>query len=160
MSYLVTGQANFAAGDVSGDMVTDELVASATGAVAQRLAGGFFDVVDVTTGTTDASRDSDDETTAAEAFAASRIGFGKQLSNRLFVRLDAGLCALVGSGASTDLSQTFGVSLDYRFRPRLRGSLSSAPSTNGASCANQATGRGTALAPRQWGLDLDRSWRF
>lgn len=160
MSYLVTGQAHFAAGDVDEGVVTSELVASATGAVAQRLAGGFFDVVDVTAGATSASGDDAQASSAADAFAASRLGLGKQLSNRVFVKLDAGLCALTGSGASTDLAQTMGVSLDYRFRAGLLGSLSSAPSTNGAACANQAAGRTTALAPRQWGLDIDRLWRF
>lgn len=85
---------------------------------------------------------------------------GKQLSRRLFLKVDAGLCALTGGSASADLGQTLGVSLDYRFDRRLLGSLSSAPSTNGAACANQAAGRGTALVPRQWGLDFSRVWRF
>jgi autotransporter translocation and assembly factor TamB len=159
MSYLITGQAHFALGDMNEGVVTSELVASATGALAQRLAGGHFDMVSVTAGT---SNDRDDErgSAAANAFAASRLGVGKQLSTKLFVKVDAGLCALTNSAASTDLWQTMGVSLDYRFRRSLLGSISSAPSTNGAECANQAAGRGTALTPRQWGLDFHRIWRF
>jgi len=159
MSYLVTGQANFALGDAFDQaMVTGELVATATGALAQRLAGGLFDVVNVTPGATAA--DDNRNATAADVFAASRLGIGKQLSSRLFLKVDAGLCALTGGTASTDIGQTLGVSLDYRFHRGLLGSVSSAPSTNGATCANQAAGRGTALTPRQWGLDFDRTWRF
>jgi len=159
MSYLVTGQANSALGNaVDESILTNELVASATGALAQRLAGGMFDVVNVTPGSTTDQKDT--KSTAADAFSSSRLGVGKQLSNRLFLTVDAGLCALTGGAASTDLSQTLGVSLDYRFRRGVHGSVSSAPSTNGATCANQAAGRGTALTPRQWGVDLSRAWRF
>ena len=159
MSYLVTGQTNSDVGNtVDQSVLTSELVASATGALAQRLAGGMFDVVNVTTGSTTDQKDN--KSTAADAFSSSRLGVGKQLSNRLFLTVDAGLCALTGGTTSTDLGQTLGVSLDYRFRRGVHGSVSSAPSTNGATCANQAAGRGTALTPRQWGLDFSRIWRF
>jgi len=159
MSYLVTGQANAALGNaVDESVLTSELVASATGALAQRLAGGMFDVVNVTPGS--ATDQKDNKSTAADAFSSSRLGVGKQLSNRLFLTVDAGLCALTGGTTSTDLGQTLGVSLDYRFRRGVHGSVSSAPSTVGAGCANQASGRNTAITPRQWGVDLSRVWRF
>jgi len=159
MSYLVTGQANSALGNaVDESVLTSELVASATGALAQRLAGGMFDVVNVTSGSTTDQKNT--KSTAADAFSSSRLGVGKQLSNRLFLTVDAGLCTLTGGTTSADLGQTLGVSLDYRFHRGVHGSVSSAPSTNGATCANQASGRGTALTPRQWGVDLARVWRF
>ena len=159
MSYLITGQSGHAVGDAFNQgVVTSELVASATSAVAQRLAGGMFDVVNVTPGAAD--KDDASSQTAADAFAASRLGIGKQLSSRLFLKVDAGLCALAGGSSSTNLGETIGVSLDYRFSRVLLGSVSSAPSTNGATCANEATSRGSALTPRQWGLDFDRVWRF
>ena len=158
MSYLVTGQVNSALGNaVDQSVITSELVASATGAMAQRLAGGMFDVVNVTPGS---ANDRGESQTAADVFSSSRLGVGKQLSNRLFLKVDAGLCALTGGASSADLGQTLGVSLDYRFRRGVHGSVSSAPSTNGATCANQAAGRGTALTPRQWGVDFSRIWRF
>jgi translocation-and-assembly-module (TAM) inner membrane subunit TamB-like protein len=159
MSYLITGQTHFALGDVNEGAVSSELVASATGALAQRVAGGLFDVVNVTAGST-TTASSENRSAAANVFASSRLGVGKQLSNRVFLKVDAGLCALAGGNGSNDLWQSFGVSLDYRFRRGLLGSLSSAPSTNGANCSNQAAGRGTALAPRQWGFDFNRTWRF
>jgi len=133
------------------------MMANAAGSLAQQLTGDFFDMVNVTAGTgTSDTR----ETSAASVFASSRLGVGKQLSNRLFLKVDAGLCVLTGGAASTDLWQALGVSLDYRFRRDLLGSVSSAPSTNAAACASQAAQRGTALTPRQWGLDFDRLWRF
>lgn len=160
MSYLVTGQSSFAVGDAFDEgVVTGELVATATGALAQRLAGGMFDMVNVTPGAT-TGRDDARGATASDAFAASRLGVGKQLSSRLFLKMDAGLCALTGGSMSGDLGQTLGVSLDYRFNRNLLGSLSSAPSTSGATCASQAASRSTAATPRQWGLDFSRIWRF
>jgi autotransporter translocation and assembly factor TamB len=159
MSYLITGQTHFALGDMNEGAVSSELVASATDALAQRIAGGVFDVVNVTAGsTTTAGRES--RGAAANVFATSRLGVGKQLSPRVFLKVDAGLCALAGGNGTNELWQSFGVSLDYRFRRGLLGSLSSAPSTNGANCSNQAGSRGTALAPRQWGFDFNRTWRF
>jgi hypothetical protein len=159
MSYLVTGQTHFALGDVNEGAVSSELVASATDALAQRVAGGMFDVVNVTAGST-TSAGSQNRGAVANVFATSRLGVGKQLSDRVFLKVDAGLCALAGGNGSNELWQSFGVSLDYRFNRGLLGSLSSAPSTNGANCSNQAGSRGTALAPRQWGFDFNRTWRF
>ena len=67
--------------------------------------------------------------TAADAFSSRRLGVCKQLSNRLFLTVDVGLCTLTGGTTSADLGQTLGVSLDYRFRRGVHGSVSSAPST-------------------------------
>jgi autotransporter translocation and assembly factor TamB len=159
MSYLITGQTHFALGDVQEGAVTSELVAGATAGLAQRVAGGVFDVVDVTAGSSNSSS-GDNRGAVASVFASSRLGVGKQLSNRVFLKVDAGLCALTGGNGSNELWQSFGVSLDYRINRGLLGSLSSAPSTNGANCSNQAGSRGTALAPRQWGFDFNRIWRF
>jgi len=156
VSYLVTGQANFAVGNVS-DVMAGEMMANAAGSLAQQLTGDFFDVVNVTAGTATGDQR---ESSASSVFASSRLGVGKQLSNRVFLKVDAGLCVLTGGAASTDILQALGVSLEYRFRRDLLGSVSSAPSTNAAACANQAAQRGTALTPRQWGLDFDRLWRF
>ena len=160
MSYLITGQSGHAVGNAFNQgAVTSELVATATSAVAQRLAGGMFDVVNVTPGAASDRNDGSSQS-AANAFYASRLGVGKQLTSRLFLKVDAGLCALTGGTTSTNLGETLGVSLDYRFHRGLLGSVSSAPSTNGATCANEAAARGSALTPRQWGLDFDRVWRF
>jgi hypothetical protein len=159
MSYLITGQTHFALGDVNEGAVSSELVAGATDALAQRIAGGMFDVVNVTAGST-TTPGGESRGAVANVFATSRLGVGKQLSNRVFLKVDAGLCALAGGNGTNELWQSFGVSLDYRFSRGLLGSLSSAPSTNGANCSNQAGSRGTALAPRQWGLDINRTWRF
>ena len=114
MSYLVTGQANSAVGNALDEsVVTSELLASATGALAQRLAGGRFDVVNVTAGAN--TDDNDNRATAGDMFASSRLGVGKQLSSPSFSKVDAGLCALTGGASSADIGQTLGVSLDYRF---------------------------------------------
>ena len=83
--------------------------------------------------------------------------WGSNCLHRLFLKVDAGLCALAGGNGTNELWQTFGVSLDYRFNRGLLGSLSSAPSTNGATCSNQAavaappsrhgSGDSTSIAP-------------
>ena len=79
--------------------------------------------------------------------------------NRVFLKVDAGLCALTGGASSADLGQTLGVSLDYRFHRGLRLRELGAVHER-VDVRNQSRRRGTALTPRQWGLDFNRVWRF
>jgi translocation and assembly module TamB len=160
MNYLVTGQASVAVGEAFDDgAVGSEFVSRAADMLAQRLAGGYFDMVSVKAG----SADTPDGAASPNSLATSRLGLGKQLTDQVFLNIDAGLCGLAGTDAnvtSPRFSESLGVSLDYRFRPNLSLSLSSEPSTNAARCTDASSQRGTALTPRQWGVGLSRKWRF
>ena len=161
MNYLLTGQASVAVGEAFDDgAVGSEFVSRAADMLAQRLAGGYFDVVSVKAGSANSSADG---SASQNSLATSRLGLGKQLTDRVFLNIDAGLCGLAATDASVTsprFSESLGMSLDYRFRSNLSLSLSSEPSTNAARCTDASSQRGTALTPRQWGLGLSRKWRF
>jgi translocation and assembly module TamB len=96
----------------------------------------------------------------------SRFNCTKQLTERLFIRLDAGLCSigqLLGQGGSFDpltLTEAMGLKLDYRFNYGVSASAGLDPSTSAALCTRDAVVRGFVPTPRQYGLDLFRSWQF
>ena len=167
LSYLVTGQSEVTLG--SSRFVEREvgtaLVSRASNELAERVAGDLFDVVNVTTGA--ASDQQGLGNTTANIFAGSRLGLGKQLSQRTFLTVSAGLCSLVPSSGTdgagvdaTSFSDAIGVSLDYRFRRDAGASLSSDPASSALLCTSASVGRGFAPTPRQWGADLFKAWRF
>ncbi len=97
----------------------------------------------------------------------TRFNCAKQLTDNLFVRLDAGLCQvgrLVDTGNSsagpTQLADAFGVKLDYRVAADLTVSAGLEPPTSAVFCRDDASARGFAPTPRQVGFDLFRLWRF
>ncbi len=98
--------------------------------------------------------------------SGSRFNCAKQLTERVFLRVDAGLCSigqLLGQGGSFDpltLAEAMGVKLDYRFNYGVSASLGLDPSTNAAMCTRDAVVRGFAPTPRQYGFDLFRAWQF
>jgi hypothetical protein len=167
LSYLVTGQSEVTLG--SSRFVEREvgtaLVSRASNELAERVAGDLFDVVNVTTGA--ASDQQGLGNTTANIFAGSRLGLGKQLSQRTFLTVSAGLCSLAPSSGTdnagvdaTSFSDAIGVSLDYRFRRDAGASLSSDPASSALLCTSASVGRGFAPTPRQWGADLFKAWRF
>jgi hypothetical protein len=98
--------------------------------------------------------------------SGSRFNCSKQLKERIFFRLDAGLCSLgqlVGQGGSFDaltLRDAVGFKLDYRFDYGVAASIGIDPSTSAALCTRDAVVRGFVPTPKQIGFDLFRAWQF
>ena len=98
--------------------------------------------------------------------SGSRFNCAKQLTERFFVRLDAGLCGfgtLLGQGGTFDaqtLTEALGLKFDYRFNRGVSASVGLDPSTSASLCTRDGVVRGFAPTPRQWGLDLYRAWQF
>ncbi len=98
--------------------------------------------------------------------SGSRFNCARQLTERAFVRLDAGLCSigqLLGQGGAFDpmmLTEAMGLKIDYRFNYEVSASAGLDPSTSAALCTRDAVVRGFAPTPRQFGFDLFRSWQF
>jgi translocation and assembly module TamB len=167
LSYLVTGRETLDLGNLQGSQfVTGELVTRMTGAAANWLAGGFFDVVTVTGGSTEGTESG---SAAANAFFNSRIGLGKQVTDRVFITLNAGVCDLkniTGGGAQLDpqfLQEKIGLSVEYRLPRRLTLAAGSEPAASAAACGQQgATGssRTAITVPRQLTFDVSKAWRF
>jgi translocation and assembly module TamB len=93
----------------------------------------------------------------------TRFNCAKQVSDRLFVRLDAGLCQVVDPGTASSrgaFADAFGAKLDYRLASEYTLSIGVEPPTSAVYCRDDAGARGFAPTPRQVGFDLFRLWRF
>ena len=162
LSYLVFGQPSLlGSSDINNTNalrpVAQALLPSA-GALIERAINsqiGFFDVVQVQTGST--QNDAALTQSAAQNFlSGSRIGVGKQLGQRAFLTANAGLCAL--STPSNTFTSSIGVTLEYRLGKQFSLQASSEPSTISLLCRPGATSIG--VRPRQYGFDLFREWSF
>ena len=97
--------------------------------------------------------------------SGARINCGRQLGEKAFLRLDYGLCRVgqvFGNTGSDPLTFTdaIGLKVDYQLNTVLTLSGGMEPSTNAVLCTSDASARGFAPTPRQYGLDLFRLWRF
>lgn len=98
--------------------------------------------------------------------SGSRFNCARQLTDRAFVRLDAGLCSigqLLGQGGGFDpltLTEAMGLKVDYRFNHDVSASAGLDPSTSAALCTRESVVRGFVPTPRQFGFDLFRAWQF
>lgn len=174
LSYLVAGQPSFAIG---GQAATSVLVGTVSSIVGGRLQGGLFDVVQLETAS-DIYGPSTESSSANNSFgerlfSRARLGLGKQLGDRTFVTLTAGLCQLgnfFGTGSQTAASsnqnalQSFtdqlGVKVEQRLNAGYGLSASIEPATDNASCQASSGRSSFLLTPKQYGLDLFRTWRF
>lgn len=98
--------------------------------------------------------------------SGSRLNCAKQLTDRFYARLDAGLCSvgqLLGQGGTFDpltLTEAIGLKVDYRFNYGVSVSAGLDPSTSAALCTRESVVRGFVPTPRQFGFDLFRAWQF
>lgn len=168
ISYLVTGGPSFAIGDRNADYTSTaaRVVLSSLGSVLGGKAGGLCDDAQVSTAGLEGYRGRIEQVTA-NVLSGTRFNCAKQLSDRTFVRLDAGLCQVGqivggGSGNVANFADNIGVKLDYVLRPDLTASVGVEPPTSALLCAQNigASARGFAPTPRQFGFDLFRVWRF
>lgn len=169
VSYLTTGGPS---NEISG-RGTDYATTAARFALASvgsflggKVSGGVCDDAQVSTAGLDAYQGRL-LSVGGRILQGTRFNCARQLSDRLFVRLDAGLCQVGklvdgGSGApsQTALADAFGVKLDYRVADDLTVSAGVEPPTSAVFCRDDAGARGFAPTPRQIGVDLFRLWRF
>jgi hypothetical protein len=169
ISYLVTGNPSYEIGGRNGDYTSAAarvLVSSFGSVLGGKASGGLCDDAQLSTAGLDTYQRGIAEV-SGNLLARTRFNCAKQLSEKVFVRLDAGLCQvgqLLGSStASSDplsFADAIGVKLDYRLTPRVTASVGLEPPTAAVLCARDANARGFAPTPRQFGFDLFRIWRF
>ncbi|HKV50513.1 MAG TPA: translocation/assembly module TamB domain-containing protein [Gemmatimonadaceae bacterium] len=160
LSYLVFGQPSFSTNpDLSTNPVLQQVAAAllpSVGAVLERALAdqvGFIDYVQVQTGATS------DPTTGQSSFlSGTRIGVGKQLGNKTFVTVNAGLCGLSGQQSGISFGQSLGLTVEQRLSDGflLQGSIE--PSSAALLCHPGLTSIGSR--PPQYGFDLFREWSF
>jgi translocation and assembly module TamB len=160
LSYLVFGQPTFTLGaDAAAALqpVASALLPTIGGVLERALADqiGIFDVVQLQTGGVSGFSTLN---TGQTLISGSRIGVGKQLGERTFVSANAGLCQLVGTNQTGNVSfiDALGISIEYRLNHGLTLQASSEPSSTALACGRTDT-RNT---PRQYGFDLFRDWTF
>jgi translocation and assembly module TamB len=169
VSYLVTGGPSFEiARDGNVSATAARVVLGSLGSVlGSKVAGGLCDDAQVTTAGLDAYQGSARDV-GGGILSGSRFNCAKQVGDRAFVRLDAGLCG-VGqfvsqNGGSNALSfgDALGVKFDYLLGRGFSASFGVEPPTSAMLCASDASNsaRGFVPTPRQVGVDLFRAWRF
>jgi hypothetical protein len=164
VSYLATGQPSNQIGGPTGDY-TSTAVNVFLNSGLQINTGGLCDQTQVSAGVFDASRAGARDNTGG-VLSGARLNCARQLGDRAFLRLDYGLCQLGqltgGGGASDPLTFTdaIGMKVDYQLNTSLTLSGGMDPATHAVLCTPDASARGFAPTPRQFGLDLFRVWRF
>jgi translocation and assembly module TamB len=104
--------------------------------------------------------------TTNRVLQGTRFNCAKQLSDRLFVRLDAGLCGVgrlvdpSAAGSNISFADALGAKFDYRLASEYTLSLGVEPPSSAVYCRDVETARGFVPTPRQLGFDLVRLWRF
>ncbi len=169
VSYLATGQPSNQIGGPSGDYTATALnagVSTAFSQVGTGWTGGVCDDFGVSTATLDAYQGGFRGSTGS-ILSGARANCARQLGEKVFLRLDYGLCQvgqLVGGSNGTSDPLTFadaiGVKVDYQLTTAYSLSGGVEPPTNAVLCTRDATARGFAPTPRQFGIDLFRLWRF
>ena len=167
VSYLAFGKPSFEVTG-SGSVTYSELgsgfaVASAGGIAANLLQnsrlGSAIDVFSVQAGSgTSLGQKNVD---LMSQLANSRVTLGKQINERTFIGLDAGLCALGNKTSGYSAFDQLGLAINHRLAHGFSVSAGYEPSASVKAC--DATGIAQQLSsqpPHQFGLDLTRSWTF
>jgi len=169
VSYLVTGGPSNEIGARGGDYTSTAarvLSSSLFSQLGAKATGSICDDAQLSAAGLDAYQGGI-RSVGGNILSGTRFNCAKQLSDKAFVRLDAGLCQvgqLVGGTAGSSDPLTFadaiGLKFDYRLSPSVTLSAGMDPPTKAVLCTPEANARGFAPTPRQYGFDLFRIWRF
>lgn len=164
VSYLATGQPSSQIGGANGDY-TSTAVNVFLSSGYQFNAGGLCDDAAFSAGGFDPSGRIRD--VSGGILAGARLNCSRQFGDKVLIRLDYGLCQvgqLVGGGSGTSDPLTFadaiGLKADFQLSSSLTLSAGIEPPTSAVLCTRDASARGFAPTPRQFGIDLFRVWRF
>ena len=156
ISYLVSGVPSYELNQAnSGALATSIVLPTIGSAVGSRLTGGLFDTFQVQT----FGGYSQGRVATSSAFSQARIGAGKQVGPDTFISADYGFCSGIG-GQGANPGYQLGVRVDQRLTRQLSLSAASSPGTTYAYCTGSGGYSGFIPTPRQYGLDLFRSWSF
>jgi translocation and assembly module TamB len=166
ISYLVVGAPSFEAGVLfnnPGSTYSSLLLGAAGSILASRLSGGLFDYVQIQTSTQTGAQ----AQSRAGLFAGAQFGVGKQINDRTFVSLTAGLCQFRqifsssgGQPSPADIATTIGVTIEHRLGNGYGLSLSREPAFYKLLCGAGSYATGFNASDQQLGLDFFRAWRW
>ena len=163
ISYLVTGSPEFelgAEGRSNLQIAASILLPSLGTLVGDRLGGSTFDLFQLEAAN---SSQIGRGQSFGEFLMGTRLGVGKQITNRTFVRATTNLCRiddLLANLSDPDIvRQSIGVKVETNLNHGVSFALSVEPGSSALGCTNP-TQRGFLLTPPQIGLDLFKVWRF
>ena len=137
-------------------------------ALSSYLSRGFFDYVEVQTAADRLRLPNAQQASAGGYFAGAQLGLGKQLNNRTFVSLTAGVCQFGQlsplSSQKADpasIADAIGMKIEYQIDPAkgLGVAASVEPSLSALLCS-QGIDRGFSASVRQLGFDLFRVFHY
>lgn len=170
VSYLAFGKPSFevtGTGSVGYASLGGGLLSASAGGLAANLLqnsrfGSAIDVFSVQAGAVNTTNPNQ-RLDLQSQIANSRVTVGKQINERTFIGLDAGLCEL-SSGSKTSNVNAFdrlGLTINHRLAHGFAVSAGIEPSASVKLC--DPTGMAAQLTnqpKKQFGLDLTRSWTF
>jgi hypothetical protein len=136
------------------------------GAVLERALAdqiSFIDYVQVQTGGTgDQLVAQSSGSAAANVLSGTRIGVGKQVGERTFVTVNAGLCGLGGGtqGTGASFEKALGLTIEHRLNDGFSLQASMEPSSAALQCRPGLGSSDIGNRPPQYGFDLFREWSF
>ena len=167
LSYLVFGQPSFASEDGNGTSLRPVAAAllPSMGAVLERALAdqiSFIDYVQVQTGGTgDQVVAQNSGSAAANVLSGTRIGVGKQVGERTFLTVNAGLCGLGGSQATgASFEKALGLTVEHRLNDGFSLQASMEPSSAALQCRPGLGSSDIGNRPPQYGFDIFREWSF
>jgi translocation and assembly module TamB len=169
LSYLVFGQPSFvsASDDNSSLRPVAAALLPSMGAVLERALAdqiSFIDYVQVQTGGTGEQFGGQGYSAATNVLSGTRIGVGKQVGERTFVTVNAGLCGLGGLGGSQATGASFekalGVTIEHRLNDGFSVQASMEPSSAALQCRPGLGASDIGNRPPQYGFDIFREWSF
>jgi hypothetical protein len=164
VSYLATGQPSSQIGGPTGDYTST--AANVLLSSGYRINTGLCDESQFSAGQYDAAQGRIGDRSGG-ILSGARFNCSRQVGEKTLIRLDYGLCQvgqLVGGGTGSSDPLTFadaiGVKVDYQLSAAWTLSFGIEPPTSAVLCTRDASARGFAPTPRQYGVDLFRLWRF
>ncbi|GAC1513958.1 MAG: hypothetical protein NVS1B4_00500 [Gemmatimonadaceae bacterium] len=170
-SYLLTGRRNLFATALEGNPATTTgisvLLPTATTIVEQALQSQFgrgVDFLSVQTGGYASATGAGD--IVDKGVTNTRIGVGKQITDRTYATLSAGVCPLTrlqtNENAVADFRDALGIRVEHRLNFGFSLEASVEPATTLRDCygTGPQTTRIFTSVPKQYGFDLFRSWSF
>ncbi|HEY0997719.1 MAG TPA: translocation/assembly module TamB domain-containing protein [Gemmatimonadaceae bacterium] len=163
ISYLVTGSPSFDIAQRTSDYTQTGLsllLPSLGTRLGQELRKQFpwVDQLTLETGAADVSAGTPVTSEVQRALLNSRLGAEKQISDRLFASLSAGLCAFDQAQSNVSFADALGAQLEYRFTPLFSAEVGLEPSSTALQCGRPI--RGLPPSPQQLTFSLSRTWRF
>ena len=151
LTYLGSGLASAAAGGFATNLIQNSRLGSA------------IDVITVQSGALNTTDQAQKGLTSqlTSQLANSRVTLGKQINERTFIGVDAGLCMFGRTPTNNSALDQLGLTINHRLAHGFAVSAGYEPSASVKLCDPNGIAQQLSNQPRrQVGLDLTRSWTF